>query len=620
MPLQLFADLGPILLNYKKSNIFERQTILIKALVSIKELPTEVTNTEEAIAIYTKLSYVATLINYADVLKRMENQDYFDVLVDFYNMPMEDEFTQLKSYFEFGKPNQMKLKCPIADITPNVWKLFRTAQQAHLKAHNKSYLFDLNQLDINNPPEDQLYPIQIQMGGKLHNEAVDRICANSEGQYRFAKRHGFYLLPGGGMVELSDSGKIEALMLKMLEEHLEEEHANLYIKAAPLYDQLDKKEFDNVVTTILSSKTAQSLNQHFYIYLKNEATSVNQNSLRLKNIINEINLAIALALSEGKANEHKALLQLRAMFQVQTFKKTPLFAKALKHIQQNTKAVDVQQYLDTRVLGGSQMSHSFLMTGKPLEDWFKDQFNGAEGEFGDDIAGSEIERLTLLQALSKFKTIKFSHVLIVLANQIECLNNATLTLQHTWSNEQYEEARKSLEAGVKELLQTEEKLWDNADKELKQAISDLTSEKQKKIITQIDKLKVLVSDPQSTEQEKIDAYKAFTNRCREIIDGKHANILKTILSITAAIVATAIITTFWFGVGFVIGIWTGPGAFFTALMAGSVAAICAIASSGIGGMLTGALVGQGLFARKESKEVIAVENYAKNLQEYEHAV
>ncbi|KTD13720.1 hypothetical protein Lgra_0855 [Legionella gratiana] len=443
--LQLFSNLEPMLLQYKNTNAQTRKTLLLDVITTVQKLSGEITSTNEAKEHYKVLSYAATLINYADALNRMEHQQFFDILIDFYKMDLDDE---LQDWFEFGSPGQMRLKKPISAYTPEIWKKFRTAQKAHLKKINKEDDFDLDQLDINHPPVNQLYPIQIQMLGKLFNESVDRISINAKGQIRFAKRFGFYLLPGGGMVEMSHSTKANNLEHKMLEEHLEEEHANLYIKAAPLYNELDKAVFDKRLLETLDSKQAQSLPNEFRINLKEIAGDEDTNAARLHHLVDAID-----AQKEKEQNDSvkKSLVELRALIQVQTFELTPLFTEAFEYIKTNAKRVDIQQYLDTRAAGGFQMSHTFIIT-QPLEKWFKEKFKGVDGEFGDDISGSETEKLTLLECIAKFRTIKFSHLLIGLAAYNEFLDNNSLQIDSVWDNGQFDAARKAIVSEAAKLL------------------------------------------------------------------------------------------------------------------------------------------------------------------------
>ncbi len=449
--VRLFTDIGPMLIQYKEANAPGRHAMMQDKITGIKTLSSQVSYKNQVKTHYEALAYAATFINYADVLHRIENQQYFEILFDFYDMAMDDE---LSFWFEFGKtPGQMRLKHPIHEYTPAIWEKFRAAQKAHLEKTNKAHLFNLDDLDIYHPPATQLYPIQIQMGGKLENEAVDRINVDAHGRIRFAHHYGFYLLPGGGMLEITNVAKIDALERKMLEEHLEEEHANLYIKAAEFYDQLTPDDFNAALTKIFSSKQAQSLSSELRDWLQAQILTVESNAARLQKSVAELDRQIEAVKKDRQGANRlllKSLIELRAMVQVQTFELTPLFTAALEYIKKNTVCVDIQQYLDTRVLGGSQISHAFIMTGQPLEEWFTAKFKGVDGEFGDDISGSEMERLTLLEAFSTFRKIKFSHILIGLAAYETCLDNGTLLMKNIWNEEQFERARRvMLEEAVK---------------------------------------------------------------------------------------------------------------------------------------------------------------------------
>ncbi|MCW8408151.1 hypothetical protein OQJ13_04100 [Legionella sp. PATHC035] len=451
--MQLFTDIGPMLIQYKGANTQGRRAMMVDKMAELKKLANEVIDTSQVKARYKELAYAATLINYADVLQRMENQRYFDILFDFYNMEMDDA---LNAWFEFGStPGQMRLKLPIPEYTPEIWEKFRDAQKAHLRRTNKAHLFNLDQLNIAHPPANQLYPIQIQMGGSLKNEAVDRIHVDAQGRIRFANHHGFYLLPGGGMIEINNATKMDDWERKMLEEHLEEEHANLYLKAAELYDRLTPDDFNAALTKVFSSKQTQSLSAELCSWLHDQMVTKGKNSVRLHKIVVELDNQIEtmkkeILTSRNKTAENqvkqqnrlRSLVELRALVQVQTFELCPLFTEALEYIKKNSICVDIQQYLDTRVLGGSQISHSFIMRGKPLEEWFAAKFKGIDGECGDDLSGAEIERLTLFEALSKFRKIKFSHLLIGLAAYQEYLDMGILLVENIWDETQFIKARK----------------------------------------------------------------------------------------------------------------------------------------------------------------------------------
>ncbi|KTD01763.1 hypothetical protein OQJ19_12275 [Fluoribacter gormanii] len=462
--VQLFTDVGPMLIQYREALREGRHTMMQDKIAELKMYSGQIIHKKQAKTLYKTLAYMATFINYADVIQRIENQQYFDILLDFYGMEMDEE---LSFWFEFGNtPGQMRLKQPLQEYTPEIWEKFRMAQKKHLTKTNKTHLFNLDQLDIYHPPANQLYPVQIQMGGKLENEAVDRINIDALGRIRFAQHHGFYILPGGGMIEITNAAKIDDLERKMLEEHLEEEHANLYIKAAELYEQLNPDDFAAALIKACSSKQAQSLSSELRSWLQKQVSTKQSNAICLQKIVTELDRQIEVAkknmhgFSEKYTQEEhvenlhmlKSLIELRAIVQVQPFELTPLFAAAFEYIKRHTICVDIQQYLDTRVLGGSQLSHSFIMRGVPLEDWFSAKFNGIGGEFGDDISGSAIAHMTLLEALSKFRKIKFSHILIALAAYEECLDNGTLRVENIWSEVQFEHARQIMLAEASKFL------------------------------------------------------------------------------------------------------------------------------------------------------------------------
>jgi hypothetical protein len=599
MPQQLFSDIGPTLLQYKDANVLGRQAMLLDAIAISRKSPQ---NLAEAKLHLQELSYAATLINYADVLKRMESKDFFDILFDFNAMELSAE---LQEWFEFKNPGKMRLKKEISEYTPAIWEQFRQAQKAHLDKTNKGHLFNLDQLDIAHPPANQLFPIQIQMLGKLHNEAVDRINVNAKGEIRFAKRFGSYLLPGGGMVEISNSAKVDALMHKMLEEHLEEEHANLYVKAASLYNELPQDRFNQGLADALNSKQAQAstIKDNLLDVLNAEGS----NAEHLRRIIELIDGKLE---NESNSEVKKALVELRAIVQVRTFSLTPLFAEAFQHIKANTKLVDIQQYLDTRAAGGSQMSHTFIMT-KPLEEWFKSKFDGVDIEFGDDISGSEIERLTLLQAIAQFRQVKFSHLLIGLAAYKEAFANNTLDLKKVWDDQQYKAACEAIGSEAIKLLKPALELNELAQTQLVETLSALPDAKRQLILELYHQLLDDLNEAK-TEEEKKFALNYFVGECKETLEGKYASVLKSVLTITAIAVSAVLAGAAGFGIGFALGLWTGPGAFFTAVAGASYAALAVVGASGVSAGIAGTLAGIGLF--RPSKELVGVKTFADQIR------
>ncbi|MGL5743042.1 MAG: hypothetical protein ACRCXC_11165 [Legionella sp.] len=137
--MQMFTDIRPILLQYKEAIPFVIQAIIVALMTALENLSGNVTSKKQALVHYQELAYAATLLRYADVLYRMEHQQYFDILFDFYGMELDE---QLSAWFEFGKtPGQMRLKQPIHEYTTAIWEHFSTAQKAHLKKSIKHLFF-----------------------------------------------------------------------------------------------------------------------------------------------------------------------------------------------------------------------------------------------------------------------------------------------------------------------------------------------------------------------------------------------------------------------------------------------------------------------------------------------
>ncbi|MGL5743040.1 MAG: hypothetical protein ACRCXC_11155 [Legionella sp.] len=83
--------------------------------------------------------------------------------------------------------------------------------------------------------------------------------------------------------------------------------------------------------------------------LKKQATTQATNYAHLQKIITELDQYIK---KEENHVTRRAMIELRARVQVVTFELTPLFAEALAYIKEHAICVAIQQYLDTRMLGG----------------------------------------------------------------------------------------------------------------------------------------------------------------------------------------------------------------------------------------------------------------------------
>ncbi|MGL5742048.1 MAG: hypothetical protein ACRCXC_05620 [Legionella sp.] len=115
---------------------------------------------------------------------------------------------------------------------------------------------------------------------------------------------------------------------------------------------------------------------------------------------------------------------------------------------------------------------------QPLDKWFEEKF-GAGGELGDDISGSVIQRMSLLEATAQFRNIKFSHLLIGLAVYNESLDKNVLQIDEVWDETQFEEARFALVSEATKILKPGAELLAEARHKLDRALARLPAEKAK---------------------------------------------------------------------------------------------------------------------------------------------
>jgi hypothetical protein len=458
--MPLFDDLRAQLLSYKHANASARQNTLDQLALFIENIPTQTIpkDIEEANSICTKFAYAATLINYADALHRIETQQYFDILVDFKMSALlkeTDTYAKLNQYIEFHPTApQMKLLKPVEEIPKEIWQLFRDAQKETLARAGKTGMFHLDELPITNDLPDQLYPLPIQMFGRATNFAVDRLAMRADGAFRFAQRFGMFLLPGGGMVEVdADLTQSErTLLCKMLDEHLEEEHANLWHKAANDYNQINLASFLTVLDHTIKHKKMTVNNQDVIPLLDALLLEQAPPASILAEAIRHIDQKSEQLKSINPHADIRDLNELRAAIQVETFKLTPIYDEAYHFLKTNTQMVDIEQFGDTRACGGQQISHCFLTIGseKSLEGWFEGKVPGGV-MMGDDLSGSTIVEMSLAKALENYSKVKFSHLLIALELQTRSLNCGIADLSVIWKPKDYDAARLSLVQGAQNL-------------------------------------------------------------------------------------------------------------------------------------------------------------------------
>lgn len=484
----LYTDLREKLITYKNADTDRKQKILaavISMVNGLSNLTGDKLTNESAAEAYTRLSYAATVISYANHLQNMYTKQEFDIMFDFKDLTgflrkpenrekyaallmkelgvtekeqvqseidKLDKFNELDQYFQFNTnaPKMRLLVSPEA-LPINIAKLYRDAQKLKLKIEGKSHLFNLDELDLDKPlPVDQLFPLPISGMGKYENQAVDGLSSTT-GQYTFAFRFGSYLLPGGGMVEITEVEAFgEKLLKKMLDERFEERHANLWKKAVKHYDDpsVEKEKFLEIIQkyTVKNDKRLdESLRKSLQKIIDNP---VDKNSELLANVVREIDVLLA-----AHPDQKQALNEARAHIQTETLKLTGVYNRALKHVKENYLEVIIEQLCDTRTAGGKQFSHTFLMFGNDLDAYLKnEEFDGIEEEAGDDIRGAESKSLTLLEALINFQKVKFSHILCVLAHQVESLARGLMQAKNIWSHEHFAEAKSALAAGAQQAI------------------------------------------------------------------------------------------------------------------------------------------------------------------------
>lgn len=115
--------------------------------------------------------------------------------------------------------------------------------------------------------------------------------------------------------------------------------------------------------------------------------------------------------------------------------------------------------------------------------------------------------------------------------------------------------------------------------------------------------------------DKLSAIDHFTANCHQILEGKHPTAMKTAMTIATIVVVTVVVALIGFFLGMLAGAWAGPGAFFSALLLGSAAAVSVVPVASACGLISGGIVGYGLF--KEKQPVMAVNLFAEKQRQAE---
>jgi small GTP-binding protein len=157
-------------------------------------------------------------------------------------------------------------------------------------------------------------------------------------------------------------------------------------------------------------------------------------------------------------------------------------------------------------------------------------------------------------------------------------------------------------------------IWENAVKKLSTNLEHLPLKKRVLINLELEKLRESVF-PNPKDLVLLDtqakAIEDFSMNCEVILEGKYAKALKAVLTVAAAAAVIVLAGLLGFGIGFALGVWSGPGAFITGIVAGSSAAVATVAASGILGLGAGGLTAHSLF--KKPKEMVGVDEFKNDI-------
>jgi hypothetical protein len=309
----------------------------------------------------------------------------------------------------------------------------------------------------------------------------------------------------------------------------------------------------------------------------------------------------------------KQAMLLDAIATAQRSPKTPMSKKEAKQYYQELSyaviligyVVKLKDNFNCDYLLERQMrAQSFNAKGEIL---FKKQLEDGV----DDIKGSNIGQLTLLELIARFKNIEPVYLLSGLAAYNYGLDNNKLKIEKVWDQEQYQVACKVIVSEAYELCQKVDKLLPLVIQQLEKALHSLPDDKKQLISSKYDELFHVLNESADDDAKEI-ALNEFVAQCTETLEGKYASVLKSVLTITAIAVSAVLAGAAGFGIGFALGLWTGPGAFFTAVAGASYAALAVVGASGVSAGIAGTLAGIGLF--RPSKELVGVKTFADQIK------
>lgn len=133
------------------------------------------------------------------------------------------------------------------------------------------------------------------------------------------------------------------------------------------------------------------------------------------------------------------------------------------------------------------------------------------------------------------------------------------------------------------------------------------------ILSQLKQLEDQLTAPQKDIEAKTTALHLFQKNTHDLLGNSHSSVMKAVF-ITATAAAVTLLTWFiGFSVGFAFGVWMGPGAFISGLMAGQAAAVGITTASGAAGFSAAGATTYGLF--KKFKATHEIERFSSTLAE-----
>ena len=257
------------------------------------------------------------------------------------------------------------------------------------------------------------------------------VYLTSNSTCRFIIHNGQYELP---LFESDDRQKNNWLK-SLLDEYLEINHSNLYETAATDYNTLNKDDFCSTLRDCIeddeefSDEIGKGLRRLKLDLL--EALGLNvDNSVILKQMVDITRAFVPNGDEKAVATHRKLLSELRARFQISTFKLTAFYTAAIHHVISEMKSPLVSR------------------TSDELSTWAKNTFSAYfikhhinENGLDEEHKNYQSAYLTLLQAIAKFEDIPSAHLL--------CVFKANPVNTKTIDNNQYQLAREALINGAK---------------------------------------------------------------------------------------------------------------------------------------------------------------------------